>query len=151
MAIRKIVEMGKDDILRKHSRRVTKFDRRLAVLLDDMAETMYEADGVGLAAPQVGVLRRVVAVQRFDKQGEPFEFFLNPEILGRSSATQFGGEGCLSVPDLSGNVERAEWIVLRYRDEEWREHQDTIRGFTAVIFQHEVDHLYGRLFIDYLK
>lgn len=108
-------------------------------------------EGVGIAAPQVGVLRRVVAVQRFDKQGEPFEFFLNPEILRRSSTTLFGGEGCLSVPDLSGNVERAEWIVLRYRDEEWREYQDTIRGFTAVIFQHEVDHLYGRLFIDYLK
>ena len=120
--------------------------RRMLATVKDPAN-----EGVGIAAPQVGVLRRVVAVQRFDKQGEPFEFFLNPEILRRSSTTQFGGEGCLSVPDLSGTVERAEWIVLRYRDEEWREHQDTIRGFTAVIFQHEVDHLYGRLFIDYLK
>ena len=110
-----------------------------------------ENDGVGIAAPQVGVLRRVVAVQRFDKEGEPFEFFLNPQIVERSSTTQFGGEGCLSVPDLSGNVERAEWIVLRYRDEAWREQQETIKGFTAVIFQHEVDHLDGRLFIDYLK
>lgn len=110
-----------------------------------------ENDGVGIAAPQVGVLRRVVAVQRFDKEGEPFEFFLNPQIVDRSSNTQFGGEGCLSVPDLSGNVERAEWIVLRYRDEAWREHQEMIKGFTAVIFQHEVDHLDGRLFIDYLK
>lgn len=110
-----------------------------------------ENDGVGIAAPQVGVLRRVVAVQRFDKEGEPFEFFLNPQIVDRSSTTQFGGEGCLSVPDLSGNVERAEWIVLRYRDEAWREHQEMIKGFTAVIFQHEVDHLDGRLFIDYLK
>lgn len=110
-----------------------------------------ENDGVGIAAPQVGVLRRVVAVQRFDKEGEPFEFFLNPQIVERSSTTQFGGEGCLSVPDLSGNVERAEWIVLRYRDEAWREHQEMIKGFTAVIFQHEVDHLDGRLFIDYLK
>ena len=125
----------------------------LATLCRRMLATVKDPanEGVGIAAPQVGVLRRVVAVQRFDKQGEPFEFFLNPEILRRSSTTQFGGEGCLSVPDLSGNVERAEWIVLRYRDEEWREHQDTIRGFTAVIFQHEVDHLYGRLFIDYLK
>lgn len=110
-----------------------------------------ENEGVGIAAPQVGVLRRVVAVQRFDKEGEPFEFFLNPQIVERSSTTQFGGEGCLSVPDLSGNVERAEWIVLRYRDEAWREHQEMIKGFTAVIFQHEVDHLDGRLFIDYLK
>lgn len=110
-----------------------------------------ENEGVGIAAPQVGVLRRVVAVQRFDKEGEPFEFFLNPQIVERSSNTQFGGEGCLSVPDLSGNVERAEWIVLRYRDEAWREHQEMIKGFTAVIFQHEVDHLDGRLFIDYLK
>ncbi len=124
-----------------------------SLLKESMLSTVKDPanEGVGIAAPQVGVLRRVVAVQRFDKEGEPFEFFLNPEIVGRSSTTQFGGEGCLSVPELSGNVERAEWIVLRYRDERWREHQDTIRGFTAVIFQHEVDHLFGRLFIDYLK
>lgn len=124
-----------------------------ALLKASMLATVRDPgnEGVGIAAPQVGVLRRVVAVQRFDKKGEPFEFFLNPQIVERSSTTQFGGEGCLSVPDLSGNVERAEWIVLRYRDEAWREHQETIKGFTAVIFQHEVDHLDGRLFIDYLK
>lgn len=108
-------------------------------------------EGVGIAAPQVGVLRRVVAVQRFDKVGEEFEIFLNPEIVGRSAEQKFGGEGCLSVPDLSGNVERSEWIVLRYHDEDYRLREDTIKGFTAVIFQHEVDHLDGRLFIDYLK
>ena len=108
-------------------------------------------DGVGIAAPQVGVLRRVVAVQRFDKPNEEFEIFLNPEIVSRSAEQKFGGEGCLSVPDLSGNVERSEWIVLRYRDEEYHLREDTIKGFTAVIFQHEVDHLDGRLFIDYLK
>ena len=92
MAIRKIVEMGKDDILRKHSRKVTKFDHRLGVLLDDMADTMYEADGVGLAAPQVGVLKRVVVID----VGEGLIELVNPEILWSEGET-IGAEGCLSV------------------------------------------------------
>ena len=156
MPVMSIASKADSLLLRQNSLKVSErmaLAEEFTLLKRSMLSTVKDPqnEGVGIAAPQVGVLRRVVAVQRFDKQGEPFEFFLNPEILSRSSTTQFGGEGCLSVPDLSGNVERAEWIVLRYRDEEWREHQDTIRGFTAVIFQHEVDHLYGRLFIDYLK
>lgn len=156
MPVMSIAHEADSMLLRKSSAELSEsiaLSDDFALLKASMLATVRdpENEGVGIAAPQVGVLRRVVAVQRFDKEGEPFEFFLNPQIVDRSSTTQFGGEGCLSVPNLSGNVERAEWIVLRYRDEAWREHQETIKGFTAVIFQHEVDHLDGRLFIDYLK
>lgn len=124
-----------------------------ALLRERMLQTVQnpEAEGVGIAAPQVGVRRAVIAVQRFDKEGEPFEFFLNPEIIERIGEKADGGEGCLSVPELYGNVSRWQHILLRYRDEQWVEHTEHIEGFTAVIFQHEVDHLSGRLFIDYLS
>ena len=110
-----------------------------------------ENEGVGIAAPQVGISRRMVAVQRFDKQGEPFEFFLNPEIVEYEGQTLIGSEGCLSVPDISDDVERWQRIRLRYRDEAFAEREEVIEGFTAVIFQHEIDHLDGVLFIDYIK
>ena len=124
-----------------------------ALLRERMLQTVQnpEAEGVGIAAPQVGVRRAVIAVQRFDKEGEPFEFFLNPEIIELLGEKADGGEGCLSVPELYGNVSRWQHILLRYRDEQWVEHIEHIEGFTAVIFQHEVDHLSGRLFIDYLS
>ena len=124
-----------------------------ALLRERMLLTVQnpEAEGVGIAAPQVGVRRNIIAVQRFDKEGEPFEFYLNPEIVERIGEKADGGEGCLSVPELYGNVSRWQEIVLRYRDEQWVEHTERIEGFTAVIFQHEVDHLSGRLFIDYLS
>ncbi len=124
-----------------------------ALLRERMLLTVQnpEAEGVGIAAPQVGVRRNIIAVQRFDKEGEPFEFYLNPEIVERIGEKADGGEGCLSVPELYGNVSRWQHIVLRYRDEQWVEHTERIEGFTAVIFQHEVDHLSGRLFIDYLS
>lgn len=91
-------------------------------------------EGVGIAAPQVGVSRRLIAVQRFDKPGEPFECYVNPEIVGRSAARTAGREGCLSVPETSGTVLRADRIVLRYLDETtMRPVTDTVEGFTAVI------------------
>lgn len=105
-------------------------------------------EGVGIAAPQVGVSRRLIAVQRFDKPGEPFEFYLNPEIVESSAETAPGREGCLSIPGLAGRVVRAQRIVLRYRDERFAEKTETIDGFTAVIFQHETDHLDGILYTD---
>lgn len=124
-----------------------------ALLRERMLLTVQnpEAEGVGIAAPQVGVHRAMIAVQRFDKEGEPFAFYLNPEIIERIGEKADGGEGCLSVPELYGNVSRWQHILLRYRDEQWVEHTEHIEGFTAVIFQHEVDHLSGRLFIDYLS
>ena len=106
---------------------------------------------MGIAAPQVGVSRRLIAVQRFDKPGEPFCFYVNPEIVWYSQTRLPGSEGCLSIPGVSGSVLRSERIVVRYLDEEsLRMAADTVEGFTAVIFQHEVDHLDGVLFIDRL-
>lgn len=143
-------------LLRKESREVSEAMLRTeeyTLLRERMLLTVQnpEAEGVGIAAPQVGVRRNIVAVQRFDKEGEPFEFFINPEIVERVGEKADGGEGCLSVPELYGNVSRWQEIVLRYRDEQFVEHTERIEGFTAVIFQHEIDHLSGRLFIDYLS
>ena len=121
--------------------------RRMLATVQDPQNT-----GVGIAAPQVGILRRMIAVQRFDKPGEPFECYVNPEIIGRSAARTAGREGCLSVPETSGTVLRADRIVLRYLDETtMRPVTDTVEGFTAVIFQHEIDHLDGVLFIDRMQ
>ena len=110
-----------------------------------------ENEGVGIAAPQVGILRRLVAVQRFDKEGKPFEFFINPEIVAKDDTLVAGGEGCLSVPEIYDDVERSQRITLRYYDSRFTPQEEVIEGFTAVIFQHEIDHLDGKLFIDYLK
>ena len=110
-----------------------------------------ENEGVGIAAPQVGILRRLVAVQRFDKEGKPFEFFINPEIVDKDSTLVAGGEGCLSVPEIYEDVERSQRITLRYYDTDFVQHEEVIEGFTSVIFQHEIDHLDGKLFIDYLQ
>ena len=113
-------------------------------------------DGVGIAAPQVGLNRRVVAVMRFDKPGEPFEIYANIQIVRRSESTAIGGEGCLSVPDMHGEVERSEEIEIEYVDMEqlkngqYATKREKISGFSAVIFQHEVDHLEGVLYIDKL-
>ena len=108
-------------------------------------------DGVGLAAPQVGLSRRVVAVMRYDKPGYPFEVYPNIHIEHLSDQKQTGPEGCLSIPDIAGDVERSQQVVIRYTDPETlSELRDTVDGYTAVIFQHEVDHLEGILFTDRL-
>ncbi len=107
-----------------------------------------ENDGVGIAAPQVGISRRLVAVQRFDREGEPFEFYTNPEIVRYGDQTASGGEGCLSVPDVRGTVERAQEIDVRYLTASGTDTLETVCGFTAVIFQHEIDHLDGILYTD---
>ena len=106
-------------------------------------------DGVGIAGPQVGLNRRVVAVQRFDKEGEPFEVYPNISIVWKSDSLVFGPEGCLSVPDRREDVARSTEIVIEYTTvPELESVRDTISGFTAVIFQHEVDHLDGILYTD---
>ena len=123
------------------------------VLLERMLLTVKNPvnEGVGIAAPQVGILRRVIAVQRFDKDGEPFDFFINPEIIRHSEIKEENDEGCLSIPDVTGRVSRSQNILLRYNDSEtFEQREETIYGFTAVIVQHEVDHLNGILFIDYI-
>ena len=106
-------------------------------------------DGVGIAGPQVGLNRRVVAVQRFDKEGEPFEVYPNISIVWSSDSLTVGPEGCLSVPDRRNDVARSTKIVIEYTAAPGMTPvRDTISGFTAVIFQHEVDHLDGVLYID---
>ena len=120
--------------------------RRMLATVQDPENT-----GVGIAAPQVGILRRMIAVQRFDKPGEPFEIYLNPKIVEYSAETAPGREGCLSIPDRSGEVKRAQRITLRNRDEQFAERMERISGFTAVIFQHEIDHLDGILYTDRME
>lgn len=114
--------------------------------------TSPEQDGVGLAAPQVGLSRRIVAVQRFDKEGEPFEVYPNIRIIARKGEQEWGAEGCLSVPDRREDVLRYQDIDISYSIIEegvMKEKTETVKGFTAVIFQHECDHLDGVLYIDY--
>lgn len=113
-------------------------------------------DGVGIAGPQVGLNRRVVAVQRFDKEGEPFEVYPNIRIIWKADSLAYGPEGCLSVPDRREDVARSQEIIIEYADVSALKGsdipmvRDTIKGFTAVIFQHETDHLDGILYIDRL-
>lgn len=111
--------------------------------------TNPENEGVGIAAPQIGIGRQLIAVQRIDKKGMPFEFYVNPQLTYLSEEKRTGREGCLSVPDRNGNVTRSEWVEVTHNDMGTYElRHDTIRGFTAVIFQHETDHLNGILYID---
>ena len=147
MALRNIVEKG-DKVLNKRCRPVTDFDEKLHILLDDMRETLDKADGVGLAAPQVGILRRVVLVLETNvpegEEGYVIEL-VNPEIVERSGE-QAGPEGCLSLPGVYGWVERPEKVKLRAQDRngEWFETEG--EGLTARAFCHELDHLEGVLF-----
>lgn len=108
-----------------------------------------ENEGVGIAAPQVGIGRQLVAVQRFDKPGQPFEFYVNPRLTYLSDEKQKGWEGCLSVPNQRGEVLRSKQVVVTFNHPATFELQcDTVEGFTAIIFQHETDHLSGTLYID---
>ncbi len=145
MALRKIVKEG-DDVLRKHCREVTKFDERLATIIDDMAETMYSAEGVGLAAPQVGILRRIVVMDCGDGLLE----LVNPQIV-KTSGEQIKPEGCLSVPDRSGYVKRPAEVTVKAQDRNgnWCMYKGT--EMKAVCFCHEIDHLDGILYIDKLE
>ena len=143
MAKRLIVKVG-DDLLRKRSREVTEFDERLGELLDDMRETMIAAAGVGLAAPQVGVLKRAVVIS---PDGRDFYEFVNPVIVS-SSGRQICREGCLSVPGVSGEVERPKKIEVLAYDRNGKRFVLNAEGFLANICCHEFDHLDGVLFID---
>ena len=143
MAIRKIVEMGTDDILRKRARRVDKFDRRLHQLLDDMADTMLEADGVGLAAPQVGILKRCCVID----VGEGLIELVNPEILWTEGEV-VDVEGCLSVPGRRCTVARPEKVRVRAQDRKGKPFEIEGEGLLARCLCHELDHLDGVLYVD---
>ena len=148
MAIRKIVELG-DEKLRKHAKPVEKFDLRLRLLLKDMADTMYKANGVGLAAPQVGILRRAVVVDVGEDEPQLFEL-VNPEIIA-FEGEQEGPEGCLSVPGRSGVVKRPEKVTVRAQDGRGNPVEITAEGFLARAFCHEIVHLDGILYIDKME
>lgn len=142
MALREIVKEG-ERILTKKCRPVEKFDEKLAALLDDMAETLKLADGVGLAAPQVGLLRRVCIVNIGDKDG--LVELVNPTII-ESSGTQSGAEGCLSCPNEYGIVERPMFVTVKARDRFGDEFTIKGEGLKARAFCHEIDHLDGIIF-----
>ena len=143
MAIRRIIEMDKDDILRKHARKVMKFDKRLSMLLDDMADTMYEADGVGLAAPQVGILKRCCVIDTGDGLIE----LVNPEILWTEGEV-VDVEGCLSVPGRRCTVARPEKARVHAQDRKGQHIEVEGEGLLARALCHEIDHLDGVLYID---
>ena len=143
MAIRSIRIIDQDDVLRKHARKVEKFDRRLGVLLDDMADTMYEPDGVGLAAPQVGVLKRCIVLD----VGEGLLELVNPEILW-SEGEVVGPEGCLSVPGRRGTVARPEKVRVAAQDRKGNAVEVEGEGLLAVCLCHEIDHLDGIVYVD---
>lgn len=145
MAIRNIRIEG-DPILRKISKKVPQITDRIKVLLDDMAETMYVADGVGLAAPQVGILKRVIVVDPRDEETGLVKL-VNPEII-ESDGEQIGVEGCLSIPEFNGTVKRPEHVKVKYLDEDGNEKIWDAHGFPAVVLSHEIDHLDGILFRD---
>lgn len=142
MAIRKIRELG-DDVLTKECKEVTKMTLRTKVLIEDMLDTMYEAMGVGLAAPQVGILKRIVTVD----VGEGPIILINPEII-ETSGEQTGEEGCLSVPGKAGVVTRPDYVKVRALDENMEERIWEGKELLARAFCHEIDHLNGQLYVD---
>ena len=142
MAIREIREKG-DEILYKKCKAVVKFDEKLHILLDDMYETMQSRDGVGLAAPQVGILKRAVVIDVGDGKIE----LINPEIV-EESGEQTGSEGCLSVPGVFGEVTRPNVVTVKAQDRDGKWFKITGKELLARAFCHEIEHLDGKLLLD---
>jgi peptide deformylase len=151
MAIRDIITLG-HPTLRQKARKVTKFGPELKQLIDDMIETMRAAPGVGLAAPQIDVLERIIVLElpADEEEGLPAELyaFVNPEIVKVSREIEEGEEGCLSIPGYIGEVPRPVEVVVRGQDAFGRPQRVKAHDYLARIFQHEIDHLDGTLFID---
>ena len=148
MALLPILEYP-DPRLRERALPVTTFDEALGRLIDDMLETMYAAPGIGLSATQVNVRRRLIVIDISEKHDEPL-VFVNPEILIREGAAKTE-EGCLSVPGIFDQVERAAKIRVRAQDRNGAYFEREFEGMLAVCLQHEMDHLEGKLFVDYLS
>jgi peptide deformylase len=163
MTLRQIVTLP-DPVLRRKAKLVTKFDRELQILIDDMIETMRAAPGVGLAAPQVGISERLAVIEYEEEDDEvedetaeenpkppkPKQLFviINPEILKASEEKVMGIEGCLSIPGLLGEVERYEALHVKALNRHGKPVKFKVAGWLARIFQHEIDHLNGVLFTD---
>lgn len=147
MAIRNIRVNG-DEVLRKKCKKVDKINDRITTLIEDMIDTMYEADGVGLAAPQVGILKRIFVIDVYDDEGA--RVFINPEIL-ETSGSQIGEEGCLSIPGESEEVERPNYVKVKALNEKGEEFVLEAEELLARAICHENDHLDGILYIDHVK
>jgi peptide deformylase len=148
MAILEILHFP-DPRLRQRAREVDQVDDQLRQLVDDMFETMYQAPGIGLAATQVNVPKRVVVIDVSQDQDQP-QVFINPEILVKEGIEEMD-EGCLSVPGIYETVQRAERIKVRALDRDGQQFELEADGLLAVCIQHEIDHLDGKLFVDYLS
>lgn len=144
MALRNI-RVDDDPILRKNSRKVETFDQRLSMLIDDMFDTMYDANGVGLAAVQVGVLKQVIVIDT-GEEGEKL-VLINPEIIAQEGE-QHTAEGCLSIPGKSGIVARPQKVTVRALDRDGNVYEKTGEDLLAKAFCHEIDHLSGILYTD---
>lgn len=152
MAILDIVKIP-DPILREKSVAVEQIDADTLAFMDSMLETMYDAPGIGLAAIQVGVPRRIITIDLArdeDQQKSPM-FFINPEIVSSSDARSTYEEGCLSIPDYYAEVERPAEVTVKFLNREGKEEIIEATGLLATCLQHEIDHLEGALFIDYLS
>ncbi len=152
MAVREIVTLP-DPVLRRKAHKVNEVDKDVKILIDDMVETMREAPGVGLAAPQVGISSRIIVVEyaESDEEDAPAKLFavVNPEIVESSTdETVVGIEACLSIPRLVGEVERFEQIVVKGLNKNGKPVKIKAEGWLARVFQHEIDHLDGVLFTD---
>ncbi|MFZ5856685.1 MAG: peptide deformylase [Chloroflexota bacterium] len=156
MTVRTIVTLP-DPVLRRKARAVTKFDKELQTVIDDMIETMREAPGVGLAAPQIGLSERLIVVEYYENdEAEQDEneakkkvwVMLNPEIVKASEEKVMGVEGCLSIPNLVGEVERHEMVQIKGLNRRGQPMRVKATGWLARIFQHEIDHVNGVVFTD---
>ena len=153
MALREIIKVG-DPRLREQSREVSEITPEIRQLIDDMVETMHEAEGIGLAAVQIGELDRIIVIELPEDEevpgsGEEY-IVVNPEIIKLSREVETGIEGCLSIPGYVGEVERAFEVVIRGLDRYGKPFRLRPRGYLARVFQHEIDHLEGVLYIDRL-
>ena len=155
MTLRKIITLP-EPVLRRKAHTVTKFDKSLQTLIDDMVETMRQAPGVGLAAPQIGLSERLIVVEYFEKEEDEEKedapkkvwAILNPEIIKASEEKLLGVEGCLSIPNLVGEVERHAAVQVKGMNRHGKPIKVKAEGWLARIFQHEIDHLNGVLFTD---
>ncbi len=145
MAIRNIRQVG-DKVLYKEAKEIKEVDRKLLILIEDMLDTMYDASGVGLAAPQVGILKRLIVIDVSEEGNEPI-ILINPEIIA-TEGEQVGDEGCLSVPGKVGTVSRPDYVKVRAYNEKMEEYTIEGTGLLARAFCHEIDHLNGKLYIN---
>ncbi len=150
MRVTQITDSADLKILKAVSSPIDPKDKLIPILAQRMFLAMRDParPGVGIAAPQVGINRNIIWVQRFDKPNEPFEYYCNPTIVWRSNLIRKGVEGCLSIPDERGSVYRNYTLQVAYFDAKGNQKHEVVEGFTAVIFQHEIDHLNGVLFTD---